>query len=286
MTRYTPLWQQAGAYPASVDRGLLSTLWPASASTGATATLVTNTMGVSVAPGSAAVALAAGGGTELCRWDAAEVVTLTAAPPGGQSRVDLVVLQIRDATLDAGANNDFVFAAVTGIPAASNPATPATPTNAYKICEVTVPGGAANLNSATLTDRRSDLVGPTLGYVPSTATQSGISTEVDVTGCAVTVTVLAGRRIRITGRVGTGLASAADVGVFVLVKEGAAEVGRGAVSVSSTGREHTCPVMTVLTPTPGPHTYRLTLQTVGGTIGTASLGGAPNFILVEDIGSV
>jgi hypothetical protein len=157
MTRYTPLWQQAGAYPASVDRGLLTTLWPTSGSTGAAPALVTNTMQVSVAPGTAAVALATAAGTELCRWDAAELVTLTAAPPGGQSRVDLVVLQVRDATLDAGSNNDFVFAAVTGVPAASNPAVPATPTNAYKLCEVTVPGGAANLNSATLTDRRSPL---------------------------------------------------------------------------------------------------------------------------------
>ena len=35
MTRYAPLWQQAGSYPASVDRGLLSTLWPAGTLPGA-----------------------------------------------------------------------------------------------------------------------------------------------------------------------------------------------------------------------------------------------------------
>src|SRR6516164_10550384 len=99
MTRYTPLWQQAGTYPASVDRGLLSTLWPASGSTGGAVTTVANTMTTSVAPGTAAVALTTAGAlTQLCRWDAAEVVTIATAPVSGSSRTDLVVLQVRDNT--------------------------------------------------------------------------------------------------------------------------------------------------------------------------------------------
>jgi hypothetical protein len=154
MTRYAPLWQQAGSYAASVDRGLIGMLWPAGGATGGAVTAVTNTMTVSVAAGTVAVPLQAGQGSALCRWDAAEVVTIAAAPPSGQSRIDVVVAQVRDNALDAGGNNDFVFQAVTGTPAVSNPTVPATPTNALAMANVTVPGAAANLNSATLTDRR------------------------------------------------------------------------------------------------------------------------------------
>jgi hypothetical protein len=156
VTRLAPLWQQNSTYPAQTDRVLIATLWPTSGSSGGAASLVAGTMNVSVAPGTAAVALGAGGVnyTALCRWDAAETVTLAAAPPSGQSRIDLVVAQVRDQVLDAGANNDFVFTNVTGTPAASNPAVPAVPVNAYPVCQVTVPGAAVNLNGATLVDRR------------------------------------------------------------------------------------------------------------------------------------
>jgi hypothetical protein len=114
-------------------------------------------MNVSIPPGTAAVPLQAGQGAAVCTWDAAEVVTLAAAPPSGQSRIDLVVAQVRDNAIDGGANNDFVFAAVAGTAAASNPAAPAVPTNAYVMCQVLVPGAAANLNTATITDRRAQL---------------------------------------------------------------------------------------------------------------------------------
>jgi hypothetical protein len=161
VTRYSPLWQQANSYAASLDRALISLLTPAGAgSTGGAVTVVSGTMNVSVAPGTAIVALQAGQGAALCRWDAAEVVTLAAAPPSGQSRVDLIVAQVRDNALDAGGNNDFIFTAVTGTPAASNPATPAVPTNAYPMAQVLVPGAAANLNTATITDRRIPLGPP------------------------------------------------------------------------------------------------------------------------------
>jgi hypothetical protein len=155
MTRYAPLWQQAGSYAASLDRSLLNTIWPAAGSSGGVVSAVANTMTVSVAPGTAVVALQAGQGSVLCRWDAAEVPpALAAAPPSGQSRIDLVVAQVRDNALDSGGNSDFVFQVVTGTAAASNPAVPAVPTNAYPMAQVLVPGAAANLNAATITDRR------------------------------------------------------------------------------------------------------------------------------------
>jgi hypothetical protein len=159
MTRYAPLWQQGGSYAASVDRGLFSTLWPSGGVSGGAVTAVANTMTVSVAPGTVAVVLQAGQGVALCRWDAAEVPpALAAAPPAGQSRIDVVVAQVRDNALDAGGNNDFVFNVVTGTPAATGSQTvPATPTNAYAMANVLVGPSIANLNTATITDRRGAL---------------------------------------------------------------------------------------------------------------------------------
>ena len=58
--------------------------------------------------------------------------------------------QVRDAAIDAGPNNDFIFAAVAGVPAASNPAVPATPPNALAVATVTVAGAIANLNAAPI----------------------------------------------------------------------------------------------------------------------------------------
>jgi hypothetical protein len=163
MTRLAPLWQQNGTYPAGTDRVLLGALWPVGASTGGAGSAVAGTMNVSVAAGTAAVVLSGGSNyTALCRWDAAEVVTLTAGPPTGQTRIDLVVCQVRDQVIDAGSNNDFVFQAIAGAPSTGTPAAPAVPANAYPICAVTVPANAANLNAATIVDRRNpmQLAGP------------------------------------------------------------------------------------------------------------------------------
>jgi hypothetical protein len=159
MTRYQPLWQQAGSYPATTDRALMGSLWPQGGVTGGVASIVAASMTVSLAPGTAAVPLQAGQGAALCRWDAAEVVTIAAAPASGQSRIDLICAQYRDNALDSGGNNDFVMIVVTGTAAASNPATPATPTNALALASITVVGASANLAGATLTDRRTGRLG-------------------------------------------------------------------------------------------------------------------------------
>jgi hypothetical protein len=166
MTRYQPLWQQAGSYAASQDRLLMQSLWPGGSCSGGVTTAVAGTMNVSIAPGFAAVPLQAGQGVALCRWDAAEVVTLSAAPPSGQSRIDLIVAQVQDNALDAGGNNAFIFTAIAGTPAASAPATPATPTNAMAIATVTVVGAVANLNAAVILDLRTTQQAVTAGGTP------------------------------------------------------------------------------------------------------------------------
>ena len=153
MTRFAPLWQQNNSYPAAIDRSLIGALWPNSAMIGGVVTVATGTMNVNVAAGTAAVALP-NNQSVLCRWDASEVVTVSTAPASGQSRIDLIVLQVRDVVLDSGTNNDFIFQAIAGVATTGTPVPPTAPNNSMVLYQVTVAGGAANLNGAVLTDKR------------------------------------------------------------------------------------------------------------------------------------
>jgi hypothetical protein len=203
MTRYTPLWQQGGSYSAALDRALVTALWPTSQAAVPLPTVVANTMNLSIAPGTAAVALQAGAGSALCTWDAAETVTVAAAPPSGQSRTDLVVLQVRDPQLDSGVNNDFVFQVIAGTPATPGPgAAPAVPTNAMAICTVIVAGNVANLNGATITDARVGLSHPVnvLGYGELTANSGSFAQTPAASTLVYNVTIpgSVGRRAKVS----------------------------------------------------------------------------------------
>jgi hypothetical protein len=178
-------------------------------------------MNVSIPVGAMAVPMQAGQGSALCRWDAAEAVTLAAAPPAGQSRIDVVVCQVHDDALDGGGLNDFVFAVVQGAPAAANPVVPATPANAAAMCTVTVPGAVANLNTATVTDQR-----PPLGVALGRVTEAyGPAAQTDITAMRDIVTLtfraVAGRRYRISGfAVGTQNSNpASSYGAWTFVDE-------------------------------------------------------------------
>jgi hypothetical protein len=154
MARHAPMYQQSQNYPAVRDRELLAALWPGGGGAGPAPARVNNTMNVNIPAGWLAVALQAGQGSTVCVWDAPEVVAIAAAPASGQQRWDLVVCQVRDNALDSGANQDFVFQAVTGVPAASSPAIPALPANSAMVALLLITGGQANLNTASFWDRR------------------------------------------------------------------------------------------------------------------------------------
>lgn len=149
MTRYTPQWLQAGSYAAGVDRRLIGALWPSAAVSGCAVTFA-SAMTVNIAAGQVAVPTSNGTGSLLCSSDAVEQVTLAAAPGSGTNRIDLVVCQARGNDVDGGSNNDFLFAAVTGTPAAS-PAAPAVPANAVALARILVPGGSAAITPANIT---------------------------------------------------------------------------------------------------------------------------------------
>jgi hypothetical protein len=290
MTRYAPLWQQAGTYPAGTDRGLLGALWPASGSTGGVATTVANTMNVSIAPGTAAVALGTAGAlTQLCRWDAAEVVTLVAAPPAGSSRIDLVVLQVRDNTLDSGGNNDFIFQAIQGAGGTPGPgAVPAVPNNAYAVAQLTVPGGAANLNGVTVVDLRVAM--PTsrvplgrLGYAQITATSASVSAVTDVAGLAAAVTVAANRRIKVMAL--ANFSKDATPGTIRLyVRESGATVNTSLGYCPANFYQQMMCVALIDQPAAGAHTYTVAISADQGAASVWASVGVTSWILVEDVG--
>jgi hypothetical protein len=167
VTRYTPLWLQAGSYPAGLDRRLIATIWPTAASRGLALTAVAGTMTANIAAGRAAVPAANGTGSALCVSDATEVVTFAAAPGSGLQRADTVYLLPRGNDLDGGANNDFIFGVVTGTPSAPPAYATGPPPGALTLYYVTVIGGSASLNNAIIADTR-----------PGNLTPSGVPTSV------------------------------------------------------------------------------------------------------------
>jgi hypothetical protein len=117
-----------------------------------------------VAPGQVAVPSQNNTGSTLCTSDAAEQVAVGAAPPAGQNRTDLIVCRPRDVDLDGvSPDGDFIFDVVAGAAGGAVPATPAGTTALY---QVRVPGAAAALTPADLTDVRPGNLAVPLPYVP------------------------------------------------------------------------------------------------------------------------
>lgn len=128
--------------------------------------------------------------------------------------------------------------------------------------------------------------GSTLGYAEVTANQSPITTEVDVTGLSVTVTVPDGRRIRISSALGITSSVNDDIG-FMRIAEGGTNLAFAQAKLNTNTESVFASI--VLTPTAGSHTYKIRAARTSGT-GNLTVGAAstnPAYILVEDItGSV
>jgi hypothetical protein len=175
--RQAPLWQQAGSYPASLDRQLLAARWPTGGLSGGVVSKTAGTMDVVIQAGRCAVPLQAGQGTALCTWDAPETVTLAQLATSGQERLDVICAQVHDDLIDGGGVNDFAFVAVSGpvSPAGTN-ARPVIPPNTYALADVVVVGGAANLDGAAVTRRPCSVLSdadPWIKYAPRFWTDSG-----------------------------------------------------------------------------------------------------------------
>jgi len=125
-----------------------------------------------------------------------------------------------------------------------------------------------------------------LGYAEVTASQSSITTEVDLTGLSIAITVGSSRRILITGHVAIDR-TVSDGLNRLRIKEGATVLVLRDMPVRGAS-EGAIELTTIVSKTPssGPHTYKLSLErTTGtGTIGIIAAATFPSFILVEDIG--
>lgn len=122
-----------------------------------------------------------------------------------------------------------------------------------------------------------------LAYAEVTANQGSITTETDLTGLAVTVTVPAGRRVRIKGHINFQQTSA-DVRVDLNIKEGSTVLQRAFSTAGAAGVTHSLEVEAVISPAAAAHTYKLAAVVVGAGTATMIAGADfPAYILVEDI---
>lgn len=125
-----------------------------------------------------------------------------------------------------------------------------------------------------------------LGRAIVTASQGSITTEVDLTGLVVTVTVAANRLIQITGYVQFKSTVVDDVAGLV-IKESTTQLGAALKEMrpANIGSQLVAHAL-VVAPSAGSHTYKLTGQRVAGTGTLTAEAGAtfPAFILVEDLG--
>jgi hypothetical protein len=126
-----------------------------------------------------------------------------------------------------------------------------------------------------------------LGFASVTADQTGITTTVDLTGLSVTVTVPAGRRIRVTGVAQFLSTVAGDIVLLAINEPGVSERQHANRRLGTASVLESVVASVVLSPSAGSHTYTLTGRRFSGT-GTLTMGAAahrPAQIVVEDIGA-
>lgn len=130
-----------------------------------------------------------------------------------------------------------------------------------------------------------DLAQGTLGYFEVTANQGSITTEVDLTSLTRTITVVAGRRIKITGSVYAANTGANNLITLKIFEDGS-QVMERSVSCGTANIAEGLEVVAVRTPSAGSHIWKLRMVTPAGTATMAAAATYPAFILVEDIGAV
>ena len=160
MTIRRPLFLQQDGPDAKEHRQLLAALWASEGVITDTGVKVTQraagaNLSVDVSAGSAVVTgdTSPDQGRYLVDVETAENVPIGTAPNPSQGRIDLIVLRVDDAAVDAGGNNRGVLEWVTGTAGSGSP--PAVPDTAYVLAEVAVGVGVASIVSANITDRRS-----------------------------------------------------------------------------------------------------------------------------------
>lgn len=158
MTLETPIFLQAGSYPARALRRLTeATLHLGVVNEGdlkVTQRGAGANMTVDVAAGLVVVPAASGSnGRYLCANTATVSLSIGAAPGAGDGRIDIVIAEVRDAQY-AGADNDWQLLVVAGT-ADPSPTTPAVPAGAVALAAVTVTDATTSIVDAAIFDGRS-----------------------------------------------------------------------------------------------------------------------------------
>ncbi len=155
-----------------------------------------------------------------------------------------------------------------------------TPGRPYLLVEditgVSLPVGVSGLPSSTL------------AYSPQTANLTGFSADTDLPGSTATITVPAGRRLKITGRVAITSPSVANAEYVVWIREDGVNKQHTVQRNINIGDAMNLHVEYVTTPSAGTHTYKLGVQRTAGTgsANTSIAGDRQGYILVEDITGV
>lgn len=121
-----------------------------------------------------------------------------------------------------------------------------------------------------------------LAYAEVTANQTGIIAETDLTGLSVTITVPAGRRIRVTGHAHLANATVDAITVFRIYQDGT-QVQSRTLAKALAGTDQSATIEWIGSPSAGTHTYKLRAWAVSGTVSVVAAANTPTFILVEDI---
>jgi len=123
------------------------------------------------------------------------------------------------------------------------------------------------------------------GYAQVTASQTGITTEADLTGLTITVTVPANQRIRLGFR-GMTYSTVANDDVQINLKEGGTVLQQAVMVADTANTQQPTHADVVLVPSAGAHTYKASLQRAVGTGNVAlfATATAPAYLLAEILG--
>lgn len=125
--------------------------------------------------------------------------------------------------------------------------------------------------------------GGQLGYAQAVTFQAGVTVITDVTGVTTTVTVAAGRRVKVTGYCAVQQLGGAGLPILYIQQDGVTVQRAFITTALSDFVSLTAGV--ALSPSTGSHTYKLRIEAVGNSLTTISDAVTPAYILVEDIGA-
>ena len=186
MTLHAPNWLQnlSGGYTGAADRRILTSLLGEGVLTDADLAVTERAAGANLSVDIAAGTVVIEGtgavdqGRYLCYSDAVTNLALSAAPPSGQSRIDLICATARDSVV-VGADDDWILQVVAGTPTTGTPAVPTLPDSSVALATVLVGALVTTIIDANITGLRT--LAPR-GMPPFSATPSIPGTEGQIIG--------------------------------------------------------------------------------------------------------